>query len=53
LYKPEEMQAVIYLESNFKNILISGFALFQLDGSEMKKNDDDEPDFYEQTNIPA
>ncbi|XP_043647380.1 anion exchange protein 3 isoform X5 [Drosophila teissieri] len=24
-----------------------------LDGSEMKKNDDDEPDFYEQTNIPA
>ncbi|XP_017040442.2 anion exchange protein 3 isoform X1 [Drosophila ficusphila] len=24
-----------------------------LDGSEMKKNDDDEPDFYEQTNLPA
>jgi len=29
------------------------FIFFQLDGSEMKKNDDDEPDFYEQTNIPA
>ncbi|XP_043950583.1 anion exchange protein 3 isoform X1 [Drosophila biarmipes] len=24
-----------------------------LDGSEIKKNDDDEPDFYEQTNLPA
>lgn len=30
--------------------MISHFA--QLDGSEAK-NDEDEPDFYEQTNLPA